>query len=227
MINSNSVKEMVRALGADVCGVSSVDRFDEAPRGFHPSDIYDACKSVVVFAKKLPAESLHISNCVPYTLINTVMMQEVDRLTVRASLELEEMGIGSVPIPSDDPYEHWEADREYGRAILSLGHAGCLAGLGVLGKSTLLINNRFGNMIQLGAVLVDAELEADPPATYEGCLPECFLCVDSCPNRAIDGKSVNQELCRPLSNFRTEKGYVLKKCNLCRQVCPNAEGLSQ
>ncbi len=155
------------------------------------------------------------------------MTQAVDTLTAEIALRLEELGVGCVPVPSDDPYEHWEADRSYGRAILSLRHAGYLAGLGVLGKNTLLINEYYGNMIQLGAVLVDAELEGNPIATYEACLSDCQLCIDYCPEKALDGASVNQQLCRPRSNFMTEKGYILKKCYVCRSVCPTALGMKQ
>lgn len=108
---------------------------------------------------------------------------------------------------------------------MSMRHAGYLAGLGVLEKNTLLINREFGNMIQIGAVLVNVDLDGDPIATYEGCIPDCILYIESCPQRALDGKTVNQKLCRPVSNFKTPKGYILKKCNLCRRVCPNALGI--
>ncbi|MGB2698068.1 MAG: hypothetical protein WBD28_09475 [Candidatus Zixiibacteriota bacterium] len=138
---------------------------------------------------------------------------------------MENYGIKAVLIPTDDPYEHWEPERSYGRAILSLRHAGHLAGLGVLGRNTLLLNKDYGNMVQIGAVLVDIELQEDPIATYEGCPPDCSICIDSCPQGALDGKTVNQQLCRPLSNYITEKGYILKRCNLCRRVCPYNVGI--
>ncbi len=225
MVTAASAKHIIREMGADICGIASAERFGGAPKGFHPTDIYDKCRSVVVFARKLPAEALFASSCVPYTFVNMMMTQEVDRLIVTVALKLEEMGLRAVPIPSDDPYEHWEADRSYGRAILSLRHAGHLAGLGVLGKNTLLMNKDYGNMVQLGAVLVDMELEPDAIAAYEGCPPECRLCLDSCPEAALDSESVNQQLCRPVSNFITEKGYNLKKCFVCRSICPNALGI--
>jgi epoxyqueuosine reductase QueG len=221
LIDSSTVKDTVGALGADLCGIAPVERFREAPKGFHPTDVYKDCKSVVVFARKLPAGPLFASNCVPYTHANSITVQEVDRLGLTACLKLEEQGARAVPIPSDDPYEHWEAERSYGRAILSMRHAGHLAGLGVLGRNTLLLNADHGNMIQIGAVLSDVELEGDPIATYDVCPPDCRLCIDSCPQRALDGRTVDQQLCRPLSCCRTEKGYTLKKCNLCRRICPN------
>ncbi len=220
------VKEIIRRLGTDLYGIAPVERFAEAPQGFRPNDIYEDCKSVIVFAKRLPAGSLFASSPIPYTHVNNIMTQEVDRLAVEFSFRLEKEGIRAVPIPSDDPYEHWEKECSYGRAILSLRHAGYLAGLGVLGKNTLLMNKDYGNMIQIGAVLITADLEEDPIATYESCPSDCRLCIDSCPQGALDGKTVNQELCRPLSNYRTEKGYILKKCNLCRRVCPNCLGIS-
>jgi epoxyqueuosine reductase QueG len=154
-----------------------------------------------------------------------MITQEVDRIGMGLCLVLEEAGISAVPIPSTDPYEHWEPERQHGQGILSMRHAGHLAGLGVLGKNTLLINDRYGNMIKIGAVLTDIELEPDPIATYEGCLPDCRLCLDSCPQEALDGNTVNQKLCRPVSNFVSEKGYTLEKCNICRRVCPHCLGL--
>jgi epoxyqueuosine reductase len=225
MDNSTEIKGIAKKLGADICGIAPVDRFDKAPPGHHPCDIYPACKAVIVFAKKVPSGSLFAENCVPYTHVNNIITQEVDNLGVKLSLALEEAGVNAIAIPSDDPYEHWEPERQYGRAILSMRHAGYLAGLGVLGKNTLLINNKLGNMIQIGAVLTDMELESDPIATYEGCLTDCRVCLDSCPQNALDGNTVNQKLCRPLSNYVNEKGYVLKKCNICRRKCPHCLGL--
>lgn len=225
MISSKKVKEIIKTLKADLVGIAPVERFSNAPEGFRPTDIYKHCKSVIVFAKKLPSECLFASNCVPYTHVSNVLTQEVDKLGIEASLILEEHGVRAVPIPSNDPYEHWEPERSYGRAILSLRHAGYLAGLGVLGKNTLLINKDHGNMIKIGAVLVDIKLKGDAIAAYEGCPPDCRLCIDSCPQDALDGRTVNQKLCRPLSNYRTEKGYILMKCNLCRRICPNCLGI--
>ena len=219
------IKNLAMSLGADLCGIATPERFAGAPEGHRPIDIYPDCKSVIVYAKRVPAGTLFIDNCVPYTHVNSIVTHEVDMLGVRLSLALEDMDIRSVPVPSDDPYEHWEADRQYGRAILSMRHAGYLAGLGVLGKNTLLINERYGNMIQIGAVLADAGLRPDEIATYEGCLADCHNCLDSCPQHALNGVTVDQKLCRPISNYVNEKGYVLKKCNICRRVCPHSLGI--
>jgi epoxyqueuosine reductase QueG len=225
MVESEKVKGWLLGLGADLCGIAPVGRFAGAPAGFHPQEIYKDCRAVIVFAKRLPAGVLAAENCVPYTRANNQVTEEVDSLTLRAALRLEEAGMRTVIVPSDDPYEHWEPERMHGRGILSLRHAGMLAGLGVLGRSTLLINERFGNMIQIGALLVDAALQGDPLAAYEGCRPDCDLCIDSCPADALDGETADQEKCRPLSMIINARGFLLKKCYVCRAVCPHALGL--
>jgi len=224
-MTADEIKSTAFDLVADLCGITSVDRFSSAPKGFHPNDISRDCRSVLVFAKKLPAGSLFASSCIPYTYINRVITEEVDALTLTLSRRLEALGVKNVPVPSDDPSEYWEPDRFYARGILSLRHAGHLAGLGVIGKNTLLINEKLGNMIQLGALLLNEKLEEDPIATYEACKADCQLCIQSCPQSALDGITVNQQACRHLSNYRNERGFVLKKCWMCRKVCPSHSGI--
>lgn len=226
-ISSAGIRSLVRKMGADLCGIAPVERFNKAPQGFSPRDIYNETRSVLVFAKRLPVECLYAQSCIPYTHANSVVTRQVDRLSIELSLALQDSGIPNVPIPSDDPYEHWDDQRQHGRAILSLRHAGRLAGLGNLGRNTLLITPEFGNMVQIGAVLTAGVFDYDDVADYEVCPPGCRICLDSCPQFALDGITVNQKQCRPLSTFRNTKGYVLKKCRRCREACPRATGFSR
>jgi len=222
MHDSEKVKGVLLGLGADLCGIAPVERYAGAPAGFHPRDIFKDCRAVIAFAKRLPTGVLDAESCIPYTRANDQAVSEVDAITFNAALSLEDLGMRSVIIPSDDPYEHWEPERMHGRGILSLRHAGRLAGLGVLGRNTLLINESYGNMIQIGALLVDVELEGDPLATYEGCRPDCDLCIDACPAGALDGETADQQKCRPASMVTNARGFMLKKCYACRAVCPHA-----
>lgn len=223
--DSLRIKVMTREYGADLCGIATAASFSEAPEGFKPIDIYKDCKSVIVFAKSFPKDSMFIESCVPYTHIQNFISQYVDRIGMRLCYALSDSGIGAIPVPTDDPYEYWDSKTSHGRGILSMRHAGYLAGLGVLGRNTLLINKKLGNTFQIGAVLLNIDLESNPPATYRSCPAGCNLCIDSCPAGALDGVSVNQELCRPYSNFKNEKGYILKKCSKCRSVCPLHAGI--
>lgn len=226
MVDSAAVKRILEETGADLCGIAPVDRFAEAPRGFHPLDIYEDCRSVIAFARRLPAGSLFARSRVPYSRANDQVTVEVDSITFRAALRLEDEGMRCAIIPTDDPIEHWEAERSHARGILSLRHAGMLAGLGVLGRNTLLVNERFGNMIQIGAILVDKELEGDPLAGYEVCASDCGMCLEACPARALDGVTTDQARCRPVSMVVNARGHTVKGCYACRRACPNALGLA-
>ncbi len=221
------IKSIAQELGADLCGIAPVERFSNAPEGFKPNDIYGKARSVIVHAKRLPVEILYAESPVPYTHVNSLMALEVDRLSLQLSLRLQDMGIRNVMIPSDDPYESWDREQQHGRAILSMRHAGVLAGLGKLGKNNLLINETYGNMIQIGALLIDCELDYDSLAEYDVCPEGCSLCITSCPRNALDGNTVVQIECRKSANYKNEKGYIVKKCWTCRKVCPHSSGLKK
>lgn len=47
MINNKKVKEILFGLGADLCGIASIDRFDDAPEGYHPTDVLPTFAKVV------------------------------------------------------------------------------------------------------------------------------------------------------------------------------------
>jgi len=223
-MEARQVKEEAGRKGAALCGVAPLERFEGAPGGFHPLDILPGCRSVVVLAIPFPASTLQARTNAPYTLVRNLMVDRLDRLTTGLASWLEARGAVAVPIPSADPYDHWDEDKTEGRGILSLKHAAVRAGLGIMGRNTLLINDRYGNMIWLGAVLTRAELEPDPLAGYQGCLEGCSLCLEACPQRALDGVTINQKLCRERSTSTTPGGGWVLSCNICRKVCPNHLG---
>lgn len=224
-MDATAVKKRALELGADICGIAPVDRFADAPSGFQPTDICQGCLAVVVFASRFPASPLVSPSPTPYSFVRNKMVEKLDAISFLISGDLEAAGVVSVPIPSAEPYDFWDADRTHGRGILSLKHAAVLAGLGVMGKNTLVINEAYGNMIWLGAVLVSAELAGDPAAAYQGCVDGCSLCLDSCPAHALDGTTIDQRRCRERMFSATEGGGLVISCNICRKVCPSLTGI--
>jgi epoxyqueuosine reductase QueG len=224
MVDAKRIKKIAAGLGADLCGIAAADSFREAPGGFHPKDIYEDAKSVIVFARRLPSSPLKAKTRVPYTFITEMILNELYRITYALTCRLEDEGMTAIPIPSV-PYDYWDAENKVGKGILSLKHAGYLAGLGVFGKNTLLYNNRYGNMITLGAVLTDRELQSDPVANYKVCKDKCTLCIDKCPQKALDGAYVNQKLCREYAEIYNSRGFFIYACSTCKSVCPSKNGV--
>lgn len=87
-------------------------------------------------------------------------------------------------------------------------------------KSTIFINEVLGNMVYIGAVLIDAEVEPDPLVEGFKCPTSCRKCLKACPQQAMDGVTVNQKLCREKSVVKAGRGWDLYYCSECRKVCP-------
>ncbi|GAB4112637.1 MAG: epoxyqueuosine reductase [Candidatus Caldatribacteriota bacterium] len=223
MIKTKEIKQIAFDLGANLCGIASIDRFNNAPEGFRPTDLYSKAKSVIVLAKKLPESIFYTKSYIPYSFADVVALKEIFRITFEFSIELEKYKIIAVPVPSE-PYEYWDKETMTGKGILSLKHAGYLAGLGVMGRNSLLNNPKFGNLIKLGAVITNADLEADPIIAYDFCSDKCNLCIDHCPSGALSKDYVLQKDCRLNSEGLTKKGAPITISNSCMKICPNRAG---
>lgn len=226
-VTASEIKRRAGDLGADLCGIAPAARFADAPAGFHPADVFPGCRSVAIFAARMPAAILATSSAAVYTFAMLKAADQMDALTYRVAGELERLGSPAVAIPSRDPYDYWDEARRHGRGVLSLKHAAVRAGLGRMGRNTLLVNDRLGNLLCLGAVLVGADLDADPPSDGLPCGPECRACLDACPVAALDGTTVDQSKCREYCGRSTEGGGFVYACNLCRKACPHQRGRRQ
>jgi len=224
MFTSDALKSMVLSLGADRCGIAPIERFSSAPGGFRPTDIYSKCKSVVVFLKKMPRDVIVAENPIPYSHTAELLYQALDHLGLKLCSELEKHAVQVVPVVTDVPYLSWDAENKHAKGILSMRHAAFHAGLGILGRNTLLMNREFGNMVYIGAVLLDTEFEPDPVVTDFACPPGCRLCLDACPVQALDGTTVSQKRCRSFSFIQHPRGWDIYTCNACRKVCPYRDG---
>lgn len=220
------IRKLFMKLGADICGVANIDRFNDAPEGFKPTDIFPSCKSVVVFGLAVPKGTTKVSPSTIYKQFSNVARIELDRIAYYAALALERnYDSYAVPIPSDGPYDYWDAEKMEGRGQISMRHAAFAAGLGTLGKNTLLMNEKFGNTLNFGAVLTDLSLPSDDFAASI-CRDNCRLCLDSCPVGALDGTSANQKLCRMNTYINNTHGVEVTNCNTCRVICPMRFGTS-
>jgi epoxyqueuosine reductase QueG len=224
MLDAAAVKAIALSLGAEQCGIARADSFQEAPEGFRPVDIYGPCRSVVVFLKAMPAELTRAANPLPYSSTAHLIYAELDRLGLELVRALEALGAPSVPLPCDTPYLHWDEGSSRGMGLLSLRHAAQLAGLGRLGRNTLLLNEDMGNLAYIGAVLTAAELEPDPPSPGCPCPENCRICLDACPENALIGQTVIQALCRRRSIANVGPNFSIYNCHLCRSACPKSLG---
>ncbi len=223
-ITNIEIKETAFSLGSDICGIASIDRFENAPSGFHPQDIFKDTKSVVVFARRFPAGAVNSANNFAYSISDEIVTDQIKNITYNFSLILQNKGIIAIPVYTE-PYAYWDKNTMTGKGDLSLKHAGHYAGLGVFGKNHLLYNYKYGNMIKLGALLIDTIVDPDEIQTFSFCKDSCFLCRKNCPSSAIRDDSVDQKKCRNTSEGLSLKGYPVTTCRTCRTICPCCYGI--
>jgi epoxyqueuosine reductase len=101
------------------------------------------------------------------------------------------------------------------------------AGLGWLGKNTLLLNKKFGSFLFLGEILTDLELAPDEPV--ENLCKTCTACLDACPTGALEEPGLlNATKCisyltlehRSDLPAKADLAGYLAGCDLCQTVCP-------
>jgi epoxyqueuosine reductase len=223
---AREIKKFARSCGADLVGIASVERFEKAPKGFHPRDLLPNAESLIVIGKYMPLGVLRGISKGAVTRVYETLFHLLDGCTYEISSFIEKRGGEAMPVPADAPYMYWNADKQEGRGDLSHRHAAVLAGLGSLGKNALLLTPEFGNRVNLASVLTNVPLESDPMLRNDLCIPDCDMCVRACPANAIQGDgTVIQKDCRKFHSITTARGFKLFACWECRKVCP-VEGSS-
>jgi epoxyqueuosine reductase len=238
------LKEQARRVGFDLVGIASAgpaDGFerlrawldqgfagemrymhDQAEARRHPASIYPPVRSVVMVAlnykpgEEAPDEGgrVRVARYARGPDYHHVMRARLKELA--GWLRTERPGSWGRVVVDTAPL----LERDFARR----------AGLGWLGKNTLLLNRRLGSFLLLGGLLVDVELQPDPPHTPSHC-GTCSACLDACPTGAfvapfvLDARRcisyLTIELRSPIpADLRTGLGGWVYGCDICQEVCP-------
>ncbi len=210
------------------------DRYD-AYR--HPQSILDGCRSVIMLGIPYPKHPLtHPSK-------SDVLSDDARDTSRRSQATIGAYASGKVD------YHDWIRDRlnqlsdslrgmmpsalvrgVVDTAPLLERDFANLAGIGWIGKNTLLLNRTEGSYFFLAALLTDVELPSDAPFEQDHC-GTCRACLDVCPTQAFVGPRI-LDASRCISyltiehrgsinpSLRSSMGSWLFGCDACQIVCP-------
>jgi epoxyqueuosine reductase len=190
----------------------------------HPGSVLDGVRSVVVVSvvygrneretAPLPATRGKVARYARGADYHRVLRDNL--LALLAWLQAQSRTIRGRAVVDTAPL----LERDYAR----------LAGLGWIGKNTMLISRRLGSFTFLGALLIDAELSYDAPHQANHC-GTCTRCLDACPTDAFVGPN-QLDARRCISYWTIEHRGVLADpdaaaldgwvfgCDICQDVCP-------
>jgi len=140
---------------------------------------------------------------------------QLDRVAWRIAARLQDAGHSALATPAS----------QIVRRGPMLGHVshrllGWAAGLGHLGRSTLLVHPRYGAQLRYVSVLTDMPLAAGSP-TDEDC-GDCRACIDVCPAQAIreDRDAFDLDACYAKLTEFTRLPFIGQHiCGVCVKAC--------
>ncbi|MDP2920272.1 MAG: hypothetical protein Q8O43_08660, partial [Dehalococcoidia bacterium] len=198
--------------------------WEHALPGQHPLTLWPQCKSIIVFAVAMsPAiNNTYLGPYAPWQAKNrnlgpvpTYIQSEehaldrmsrifVANITLKGMFALAGEGVG------------------IGFALPQVKLAAAEAGLGVYGKSGVIINPVLGNRMNIGVIMTDVVIDPDGRLTDFTPCTNCDICIRSCPAKVFDPaksypESYNRERC--IAKRAEIEGRGLY-CHNCFASCP-------
>lgn len=246
MIDKTALKAEAFRLGFWLCGVttpeppSHLDTYNAwisagrhanmsylaSPRALtaraNPETLLPACQTIIVLAAPYPAPSAsehipsgQIAGYARTTDYHNVLPPRLGALAARIARQ------SSHPI-------QWRGFTD--SAPILEKELAQRAGLGWIGKNTILINPDIGSCFLLGELFLDIFIEPDSPFPADRC-GTCTRCIDACPTGCIlPDRTVDAARCLSYltienkgqipSDLRPHLGAHIFGCDVCQTVCP-------
>ncbi len=183
------LNDIARNKGAVTFGIASVDDTD----ALEPVKI--ELKSINRYTVSLRSVMKNAQSVVVFGILSTDDVHEIE--IDRGDGNLEYPGYLMISIINRDLMRAIRMegyDAAYAPYLASEKRIARLAGIGAYGKSSIIINPRYGPWLRIGAVVTDAPLQ--PSRAFEKDLcGKCQRCVDACPAKALKPYVVDANAC--------------------------------
>ncbi len=219
-----AVVDLLGRLEADALGVVGLGERTDARLAGAARRLLPEAQSVVVVAMEMYPEVL--AHSTPTKMVGEAALRDIlaphfqylDGRLTKAVYDVAKAsrhgGLRALPLPGGG----CPVDPRHQAAVLSFKHAAAAAGMGTIGKSSLLLTPQFGPRVRLACVLTEARLAPTAGHSDAPCA-DCGICLAACPASALSEPapgqpySINKFACNA---FRTGSGA----CSECLRVCP-------
>ncbi len=216
--------DRLKQVGAYAVGVADPHvGFEHALPEQHPLEVWDGCKSVVVFAVACSprGNNTYLGPYAPWEGDRRVgPVPEWIQSERNAMDRLSRLFIASITLNGLTFLSGNGCDVSFLRPQHKL--SAFEAGIGVYGRSGLILHPVLGNRLRLGVILTDAVLE--PDGRLEGFDPcaGCDECIRACPAKAFDPAQPYPHSFSPAkcTSKRAEIASRELYCHNCYAVCP-------
>jgi len=140
---------------------------------------------------------------------------QLDRLALVQADLLQSSGYRALAVPASQVI-----DRQPMRGHLSHRVLGWAAGLGFIGRSTLLVHPRWGARLRYVTILTDAPLPEGAPLV--NACGDCHACAEACPAQAIRERSQDYDVaaCTAKLTEFTHLPFIGQHiCGVCVKTC--------
>jgi epoxyqueuosine reductase QueG len=148
---------------------------------------------------------------------------QLDRMALMLADRIQDAGYRAMAVPASQIIQ-----REPMAGHVSHKLLGWAAGIGFIGRCTLLVHPAYGAQMRYVSVLTDMPLPADAP--YEGDCGTCRACIEVCPAQAVGDRreDFDLEACtRKLTEFTKLPFIGQHICGVCVRACIGRTGAAR
>jgi len=102
------------------------------------------------------------------------------------------------------------------------------AGLGFIGKNTMLITKEYGSWVFLAEIITTLKLDYDTPEPITMSCGSCTRCLDACPAKALAkpyildaNKCISYQTIEKKDSVSVNTAGNVFGCDICQNVCPH------